>query len=76
MTNAEMIFATIFTYWVEIDRPEPMGWTHIHCVDWETCNAYGDAMAYAIQVRNDHPGSRVRIVEAADDLPCHYISVA
>jgi hypothetical protein len=76
MTNAEAIFATVFTYWVEILHPGSTDWTHIHCPDWETCNAYADAMAYAIRVRDDHPGSQVRIIERAEGLPDDHIRVA
>lgn len=70
------ILATIFAYWVEIRHVDADDWTHIHCPDWETTESYGDAMAYAIRVRDDHPGARVQIVEAADGLPDQHIVVA
>jgi len=70
---AAAILATVYTYWVEILRPT--GWEHIHHPDWETSDSYGDTMAYAIRVRDDHPGEQVRIVERAEGHPDHHIPV-
>ncbi len=69
------ILHATYTFWVEILHPEASDWVQIHQPDWETTDSYGDAMEYAVQVRKDHPGSRVRIVETSPDLPTVYIRV-
>lgn len=73
---AAAVLAVVFTYWVEIRHTADHDWTHIHTPDWETSESYADTMAYAIRVRDDHPGSQVRIVETANGYPDHHILVA
>ncbi len=75
MNTAADVLATVFTYRVEIQHVEEgrEDWAHIHGLDWETTTSYADARIYAIRVRDDHPGARVRIVETADGYPNHFI---
>jgi hypothetical protein len=65
-----------FTYWVEIRHAGEAGWHHIHHPDWETSHSYGDTMAYAMSVRQDHSGSEVRIVEQMPGGDDHHIKIA
>lgn len=68
------IFDTAYTYLVEIAHPGGE-WHQIHCPAWETTGSYPDAMAYALTVRDDHPGSRVRILETAEGMGDQYVAV-
>lgn len=67
------IMTAIFSYRIEIDHHDGQGWHQIHGLEWETTDLYGDAMAYAIRVRDDHPESEVRIIESAEGYPDHHI---
>lgn len=81
MSLAAILLTVAWMYRVEIRHTTDAtdtGWTdwvHIHCPQWETTDAYPDAMAYARRVRDDHPGSQIRIVETADGYPDHHIPV-
>ncbi len=70
------ILSATYTYWVEVRHPGSGDWVHIHSPAWETSESYADAATYATSVRDDHPGSRVRIVERLDGYPDHHIPVA
>jgi len=72
---AKALLAAPCAYWVEIQHPGSTDWNHIHCPDWETTDSLGDAWDYAVQVRDDHPGSEVRMVERIDGYPDHYSRV-
>jgi hypothetical protein len=74
-TLAEIVLDTVFTYWVEIMHAEDgrTDWVHIHDPGWETTMSLIDAWTYARQVRDDHPGARVRVAEIADQFPLRYI---
>ena len=69
------IFRMIFVYFVEIRHPRTTQWVTIHSLEWETTESYADARIYAQRVRDDHPDSRVRIVENVPELPIEYIEI-
>lgn len=75
MSDAAKALAATYTHQVEIQRTPSDEWTHIHHPDWETSESYPDTMAYAITVRDDHPGAKVRIVETTPGQRDHHIPV-
>lgn len=48
-------------YHVEIRHPGG-DWNHIHRPDWETTRNEATARQYAEAVKQDHPGSAVRLI--------------
>ncbi len=71
--EARAVMNAVYTYRVEIRHADTDTWNHIHPPDWETSPVFGDTMAYAGDVRRDHPGSQVRVVESLDGQPDHYV---
>lgn len=52
---------TKWIHWVEIWHSGREGWNQVHSLQWETTDDELLAREYAREVKDDHPGSHVRV---------------